>query len=1295
MGNVLSGSSSRIVGAGELVADGSLQYDASMSLSGLVQRVRVEREALENVPNLLTYQTVIETEAAGYLVRQWLASNLYDRISYQLLYAMKESAARNIAHGDLKCENVLVTTSLCVYITDLASSFKPTYLPLDDPTDFSFFFDTSGRRTCYIAPERFYESLTDLSQRVGQKPAEEDQPYLESLGLGRPNGTIDEKMDVFSMGCVLSELWRDGKPMFTLSQLYKYRSGQLDISATLAEIADEGMRHTIQSMLECDPDKRPTFAELLAGTRGSTFPAAFGDFLHLYLVDLQRQPPRGDDSRETFSDAAITRSLEPADRVEKLYEDWGAISIFFGPPGPPTERTVMLGTAIPHINLEPTVPVCDNKQDGTALILLDIILANVRFCRNPSARLHAIELMSHLAWGWLSDDARLDRVLPMLVTMLDDKAAGVRTRVVHALAVVLACIQRVSSGNAGIVLEYLVPNLTPLLQDASPAVRCAYAATLAALADHTLRLLALEHALQLENVSFDEDVDKLQSFFLEQVTALLGDSDVAVKCAMLDAVGPLAVLLGARTHSLVPLLASLGTHPDWRARVAVFSVLPSVAEVVSAQVVFPLVLNGLCDSNDAVILHALRAAVAFIDRRLVDRDAICQLTHVAGFLCYPCTWIREAAIGVVASAAAALPEDDVWTQLYPAVYPLLESHVETLDEQSLWANVAAPLDRKDLAETVKNVPRDYATRVQQAVDNVTALRKHVSKAPTRQDKLGALAWYTKSHKPRDSVQQVDIDALEQLAGIAPQTVFFGGTAARTIHSSFLHQVAQRRIAKHAKFELVSDEMQHKSSPEVIGGQDKHDTEQIPTNCPTESSVKLSEPAAQPVRTPQVSLGLFRSAPPAPAPAAMSFTTAHAHSGVPIETAPPYEAFGTQGASFSSTYEGSDPYVMAHLELIYRGEQRELPPITVPRIVKDGNSRPCGTLIASFTEHKAPVTVVAVAPDHAFFISGDADGVVKVWDAARLEKNVTSRSRVTYTAQSGAITALVVLAGTHCVSSASADGSIHIWAITATGKGLPRYGVPRLVSSTTLDDEFPTCMVQLAGNPRPQLAVGTSRGHIHVVDVRELTTEFTLRSPVTHGAVTSLALDRDRNWICAGMSSGRLSLWDLRFRLQLDSWKVAEALSFCMLHPVQPRSVVFAGSAVGVFDLEAGKCTCMLAEHSDETHGHTRALFASSDGYANEGGYVLTGTDRIRFWDLANVEHSVCLSNPVTSSVYTRDGVQFMSQVDSAAPHSRTPAARSSRAPVQHTDVVTAISVIERPYRCIVAGDRSGSVRVWE
>lgn len=63
-----------------------------------------------------------------------------------------EQKAYLLVAGDIKCENVLVTSWSWLYLTDFAS-FKPTYIPDYDPSDFSFFFDTGGRRRCYLAPE--------------------------------------------------------------------------------------------------------------------------------------------------------------------------------------------------------------------------------------------------------------------------------------------------------------------------------------------------------------------------------------------------------------------------------------------------------------------------------------------------------------------------------------------------------------------------------------------------------------------------------------------------------------------------------------------------------------------------------------------------------------------------------------------------------------------------------------------------------------------------------------------------------------------------------------------------------------------------------------------------------------------------------------------------------------------------------------------------------------------------------------------------------------------------------------
>lgn len=42
--------------------------------------MKVEKEALTDIPNVCSHQAFAETEKAAYTIRQWIASNLYDRI---------------------------------------------------------------------------------------------------------------------------------------------------------------------------------------------------------------------------------------------------------------------------------------------------------------------------------------------------------------------------------------------------------------------------------------------------------------------------------------------------------------------------------------------------------------------------------------------------------------------------------------------------------------------------------------------------------------------------------------------------------------------------------------------------------------------------------------------------------------------------------------------------------------------------------------------------------------------------------------------------------------------------------------------------------------------------------------------------------------------------------------------------------------------------------------------------------------------------------------------------------------
>jgi phosphoinositide-3-kinase regulatory subunit 4 len=165
-----------------------------------------------------------------YSTRPFLSTIEKKWIAFQLLTALKDVHTRKVSHGDIKSENVLVTSWNWAYLTDFSSSFKPTYIPEDDPSDFSYFFDTSGRRTCYLAPERFYSPDSEISRKKA------------TLDVGRSLGRVTEAMDVFSLGCVIAELFMEGSPPFTLAQLLQYRSGEYSLQAYLAQIEDQDVR---------------------------------------------------------------------------------------------------------------------------------------------------------------------------------------------------------------------------------------------------------------------------------------------------------------------------------------------------------------------------------------------------------------------------------------------------------------------------------------------------------------------------------------------------------------------------------------------------------------------------------------------------------------------------------------------------------------------------------------------------------------------------------------------------------------------------------------------------------------------------------------------------------------------------------------------------------------------------------------------------------------------------------------------------------------------------------------------
>ncbi|KAJ3597567.1 hypothetical protein NHX12_001090 [Muraenolepis orangiensis] len=279
--------------------------DPSLPLTSYKQELEELKIRLHSCQNCLPFQKNSLTEKAAILFRQYVRDNLYDRIStrpflngvekrwlaFQILTAVDQAHKAGVRHGDIKTENVMVTSWNWVLLTDFAS-FKPTYLPEDNPADFNYFFDTSRRRTCYIAPERFVDGSMFTAEN------DQNTPLVDLTNNNqRCRGDLRQAMDIFSAGCVIAELFTEGVPLFDLSQLLAYRKGHFQTEHVLMKIEDDSIRELVMQMIQREPDKRQTAEEYLKQQRGRAFPDIFYSFLQPYMAQFAKETFQSADER--------------------------------------------------------------------------------------------------------------------------------------------------------------------------------------------------------------------------------------------------------------------------------------------------------------------------------------------------------------------------------------------------------------------------------------------------------------------------------------------------------------------------------------------------------------------------------------------------------------------------------------------------------------------------------------------------------------------------------------------------------------------------------------------------------------------------------------------------------------------------------------------------------------------------------------------------------------------------------------------------------------------------------------
>ncbi|KAL4925117.1 ubiquitin-binding serine/threonine protein kinase VPS15 [Aspergillus undulatus] len=804
----------------------------SMKLEPYVRAIIRERRLLSDVPNALCYQRILETSIGGYLVRQYMHSSLYDRMStrpfpediekkwiaFQILCALRDCHAVDVFHGDIKTENVLVTAWNWVYLSDFSSSFKPTFLPEDNPADFSFYFDTSGRRTCYLAPERFLVANEEPGSR-----------------------NLNWAMDIFSAGCVIAELFLES-PIFTLSQIYKYRKGEYSPEhSQLAKIEDPEIRALILHMIQLDPESRYSAEEYLNFWKVKAFPEYFYSFLHQYM-SLMTDPSSG---RRRVEAGSANRG-EADDRIEKVYLDFDKISFFLGASPKATKNgststSSRLTSSTFPVELDlPRYEYLNSKlgtpSDDGVLIFLTLVVSSLRNTSKSSARTKACDILLAFAER-LSDEAKLDRILPYIMILLSDRTDTVKIAAIRALARLLEMVQVVSPVNAYLFSEYIFPRLQPFVPSInsvpSPSVRAAYASCIASLAHSSLRFLDMIQALRsdtrlptlmpvgseprwAEDVTYHNLYDvariDLLDYFEAHTKSLLTDSDASVRRAFLGSVSSLCVFFGnVKTNEVI--LSHLNTYlndRDWILKCAFFEAVVGVAAYVGStsleQYILPLMVQSMTDPEEFVVERVLRSLAAMADLGLFQRSTTWDLLHTTvRYLVHPNAWIREASVSFVVNSTKYLSTADKFSILAPLIRPFLRVAIVDFSEGDMLDALKPPLPKAvyDLAfvwasKTQKGlfwkyIHRDGASsfggddvltskRVQKVLNDedeqwITRLR-NMGMSTEDESKFLALRehiWrvYVRQTKDNESETTSFNDVLALIdRGITPQTVFF-------------------------------------------------------------------------------------------------------------------------------------------------------------------------------------------------------------------------------------------------------------------------------------------------------------------------------------------------------------------------------------------------------------------------------------------------------------------------------------------------------------------------------------------
>ncbi|XP_053678461.1 phosphoinositide 3-kinase regulatory subunit 4 [Anopheles nili] len=1300
------------VDEGPAVVKVFVRHDPSLPLEQHLERIEYIKKHLANAVNCLSFQKVLTMEKSCLIVRQYVKHSLYDRVStrpfltliekkwitFQILCALHQCHKQKICHGDIKLENILITSWNWVLLSDFAS-FKPTYLPEDNPADYSYFFDTSRRRTCYIAPERFVRSSSGESIQPKDGPLVGDGQYYA--------GHLLPEMDIFSAGCALLELWTEGTAPFEFSQLLAYRRDEVDlVHKHLDGIENGRLRELVESMLSLEPRDRKSAELYLDYERGKLFPEYFYSFLQSYL--------------QMFSTVPV---VPPDEKISRLHGDIGQIiKILTGNEQKPNSECNEQSGDIDRGLISPS------DDDGLILItsVVTSCIRGLSFCKS---KLLSLEILQVLAENTTSETI-LDRILPYILHLAQDPAPRVRVRALNTLTRCLRMVRKLPRSDANVFPEYILPSIAPLATDSSTIVRMTYARNIAALADTAVSFLEQsQESCTAENMSpphYETELSALHEMLHQTVLSLLTDTQSAVKqTLMTSGITQLCVFFGRQKANdviLSHMITFLNDKEDRNLRGAFFDCIVGVASYVGwhcAPMLLPLLQQGLTDPEEFVIAKAIHATTMLIELGLIQKQGTNEfISECACYLAHPNLWIRHEVVELIATAARVLTSIDVQCKVRPSIavhlrFPLIEITCPEL----LLDSLLPPVPRNIYDAVLRFGPN--ITPLIEVLRERKAVRNHQPTALHHEDQIPS------------NIQQL----LRRLTTEGLTEHIEEQLLAMSEHLLKLHRykIAETRNSQQQSGRIVLDHY-----PDVMG---EVSLAGDSTNSLVKGTASRQSGGAGDAGTvvPAPMVAATGASVPITAIAALPATAHHTTaSSSLVEYSLPERTSGYQERLSDCRMEMEALVTKLRTRYATYQRQRELRETNVTTSPLAPGWRLTGTLVAHLTEHKAAVSRMAALKPHtgSMFASASSDGTVRLWDCNKLDgQQSVNRSRQSYHANTPLHAVAACDAG-QSLAVAGKDGTLLLLKIDTNSSKMAlqqarhfeadsRYSTTVGSTSEIGPDDGPVVeMHPLDQGAQSVIVYATLYGALVGWDIRMPDYAWRLQSDLRSGVITTFCIDPSSSWLTVGTSSGRHVCWDLRFQLPIAEIKHPHDARIRRVshHPTESSWLISASqgnSEVYVWNIETGhRQQAYWASSSpplSNSNVSSHSVCALLPGVIDGNPFLLTGgTDqRLRYWDPAHIENCALVVpsardyTPINVAYESRliDGTKVISE--NASTTASGASERSGRSDDDHrmgpempahghNDVISDLLMCRTAKQTFVASSsRDGVIKLWK